>query len=88
MSDMWLQPTSRSPLWTPIMASAVRNGVPLPDWDADKEHEAMTVQCPTHGTVKACKDVENGGCSVCSDEFHRELLNDRDIPSECWPYVE
>jgi hypothetical protein len=46
------------------------------------------VWCPVHGNVPFCKDVENGGCSKCSDEFHRELLDDRDVPSECWPYVD
>ena len=32
------------------------------------------VYCPEHGWTKACKDVENGYCSKCSDEFHRDLV--------------
>ena len=172
------------PMFTPIMVSMVRNGVPLPDWDGDLEKWAMSahlssayadalselreamdkyeamdkpfrviwereidfysecetyeealreegeqtclfgevyVYCQAHGWTLACADVENGHCSKCSDAFHnellgvseqvmirelrdadrdvdqlilsgeleeayRELLNDRDTASECWPY--
>jgi len=34
----------------------------------------MTVHCSTHGNVPECGDVENGGCTVCSHEFHVGLV--------------
>lgn len=54
MSDMSSQPTSRSPYWSPRMIHTfIKRGVPLSDWDADAEHEAMSAHIDQEAEDKA-----------------------------------
>lgn len=44
--------------FTPLCVSAVRNGVPLPDWDGDVEKWAMSAHAPIDRV--AAEDLPDG----------------------------
>ncbi len=88
---------SRMPVLSTADLRCIMDGKPLGfDFDPDAEHAAINPVKPSyHDMVQALRDADYSESDIenvllqeaLEAEFY-SMLNDRDVPSDCWPYTE